>query len=284
MSKKTILSHLTLLGLGIVIGYFIFGLIPVGLNSFQQGILTGSSLIAIVALVVEIMPVILNYLKKKEEERLRQDKLILDDLKDWMSKTTFHQIKYDWVDIVSVDHKDPDSEDLPYFDKDKEVLKNYNALSLWTNGIETSRQLKEKGMEALKSFHVIIDKELENISLKRSLQIGTLSEPYYSVLRIRESIFEHINGSAINLSTSPPRTDLSYLTNGTVTLAWGEVSTINRLKKVIEDLTEDENIRSNIETYIDVKKKLDSGNAFSVFRKKIDEIFNDLKWNQKLKR
>ena len=298
MSKKAFLVVLGIFVLGMIIGYNIHQFFSVELDPFLRNIVTVSTFIAVATLVVtlvpKIVPIILTLQKKKEEETLRQDELILNDLRNWESKTTFSNIKYDWakMKIEAVDHKDPSRSDLPFFDEDINVLKKYNAFTSWDNGKKISEKLKEDGVKALREFHEIVDGRLENIPLKRSLTRATLKE-YYSVPYIREIIIRVINGQHIEITLEQENNFLRAdgFARGDVVVgasdarfANGNTEVRNSLKKIIEDLMQDTNVKKQIEIYDRAKNQLKERKHFSEFRSKFKKIFNGFKWHGKLKR
>jgi len=201
-----------------------------------------------------------------------------------MDKTIFSKINYNFINIEEINHTDP--KNLPYYDKDVEVLKNYKAYLLWENGKNESKKLVEEGIKAIQSFHSIINEKLKDISLKKSLEIGILSEPYYSLPRIHESIFEEINGnhSPFLINNDKVETESRRLYHGDACLAQGNKGILNDLKVKIESLINNLKIREEIRFFNEVKSKLDSKVAFENFKKKNGEINNDFIWNQKLRR
>jgi hypothetical protein len=117
---------------------------------------------------------------------------------------------------------------------------------------------------------------LESIRLKKSLKIGVLSEPYYSFPRVCEAIFEEINGEHTDFLVDIR----NCLLHGAVTLAEGEDEIPYNLKRIIEELIEDRDVREKIESFNEAKEKLDSGEPFSDFEGRIKQIILEFRWRQ----
>jgi len=297
MNKKSFLVGLGIFVLGIIIGYIIYQFFPVGLEPFLRIIIpifSGITFIAVATLLVEIVPIIRNYQDKKEKKRLWQDNLIVDDLRNWENKTIFSNIKYDWkkMKIEAIDHKDPDSNDFLLFDADVKVLKKYNAYTSWKNGKNISETLKEKGVEALEEFHRIVDGRLKNLQLKKSLTTAYLKE-YYSLPYVCEIIIRAIRGQAIEIILE---TDNNFLRADGFAIgdihtgaycqrfAKGNTEDRNSLKKIIEDLIQDTNVKKQVEIYDRAKNQLKERKHFSEFRSKLEKIFKDSTWLRKIER
>jgi len=227
--------------------------------------------------------------KYEEQKRLRRDRLIVADLRNWMRKTTFANIDYYQGKIKTIEHKDPE---LDYLDKDKNVLEKYNAYLHWESGKRASERPKDDGVNAIRDFHRKIEKALENILLKKSMRIGRLLEPYYSFPRICQAIFE---GGELALSikldsksekfsvesdNSKTQRVTGFLSSGVVTLAWGDVEILTTLQRMIKNLNENDSIRKEIDTYTECKRKLDSREPFREFEIKLQKIIADFRWNQ----
>lgn len=212
-------------------------------------------------------------LRDEHETKIHQNKLILSDLENWMGKTHLIYIDYRDGELSITEHRDPV---LPHFKETKKVLGSRNVYTLWTNSIETSNNLKKKGEKTIEAFHVMIDKELEVIPLKKSLKWGLLPKPSYSQLRVRQSIFDGIkNIENLNLSIKD-----RFLNDGTRTLAEGEPETLFCLKKIIEKIVENELMREKIRIYDEVKEKLDWRDPFKEFHEKLDEIIQEYRFSK----
>ena len=229
-----------------------------------------------------IIGIILQFFKDQREKRLREDQLIIKDLENWMNKTTFCNIIYRHGEIETIDHKEPN---LPYLKQDIEVLKAYDAFTYWEKGKKFSDNMKNDGVRAFNRFKEIVDKRLKDIPLKKSLKIGSLSEPYFFFPRILESILEEFNNNnKTGFKILAREQDVTgFLEYWEMSLAWGDVKILNRLKNIIEDLIDDENVRKEINIYNESKKALNSNKYFTKFADKIRDIINDFNWNQKLK-
>jgi hypothetical protein len=257
--------------------------------SFIEGAISG----AVTAIVV--LKILAQRYKKGQSKgsRMRSThaSLILNDLENWIKKTTFSDISYYQGRIKETKHEDPK---VGYLDEDKRILKEYGALTLWEEGTRTSEKLRSDGKEAIENFHNIVDEELKNMPLKRSLEIGTLSVPYYSVPRVRETIFEEINGEHaalearsdeighkpfVVLGNKKAEVVTGRLWHGEVKLAWGKIEVVNQLRETIEQLIEDEKIRREIAVYNERKRKLASSESFSAFKNKVAEIIAELRQN-----
>ncbi len=283
MSKKSFLGVLGIFVLGIIIGYVIYQFFSVGWEPFFRIIIpifTGITFFAVATLVVRFVPIIINSRNKKEEKRLWRDKLILDDIRNWESKTTFANIIYNFIEVVPISHIDPTS--LPYFDKDCRVLKKYELLTLWEKGKIISDDFKNDGNTALNIFHKIIDKRLKQTQLKRVLKMAVkLTEPFYSLPHIRKLIIDEINGEHTEITVNEHN---DYLCRGDTTFAKGSENERNNLKKIIEALIRDKDVKQYIETYQQAKSKLDGRFPFLDFRIKLEKFFNDFDWDKKFKR
>lgn len=250
----------------------------------------GTYMVPIVTTIIAGIVVLMvrRYISRTKKQDRKRGKLILSDLKSWIEKTTFANITYYKGLIRTINHKDPE---LDYLDEDIKILKKYNAYVLWEEGKRISESLKKDGVKALRKFHSIIEKALENIPLKKSLVIGTLSEPYYSFPRICETIFmggklalsikldQASEEISVERGNSKPQRVTGFLSSGAVTLAWGEVEILRRLEGIIEDLNE--NVRKEIDIYNECKRKLDSNKPFAEFERKITEIIAKFRWYQK---
>jgi hypothetical protein len=226
------------------------------------------------------------------QERRRRD-FIISDLEKWMPKTTFNRIVYATGNLKSTSHKDPARKDLPHLSRDIEVLKRHNAYVLWEEGKKNSETLKKEGMDAIENFHNMICNELEDIPLKKSLEIGSLSVSYYSVPRICEAIFTEINGEYHRLYAEPDgnlklsvilddrRVDVVRwaLLHGEVRLARGREEAMKHLKKIIDDLVKDENVIKEVARYKEAEKKLNARETFKEFEDKLADIIEKLRFD-----
>lgn len=224
----------------------------------------------------EMIKLLANFLNKRRQERIRQEKLLVEDLKKWMKEETFSNIGYSRGQIIGpIKHKDLK---LIFFKEVVKVLQDYNIFSLWEEGKTTSDRLITETKRALETFHKIVDTATEKIPLKKSYKIGTLSEPYMSMLRIRETIYEDVCGQPMNLKFYPDarknNVSMKFLNDGAVQLAWGKVKVLNCLKSIIEKLIEDENVRNQIGIYTEAKRKLDSGELFQEFYRKLNKLIS----------
>lgn len=275
-ARQKLFIYLVLFGSGLLLGYVIHGLISVEFNPYLQGILAGSSLVAVVGVVFEVLPFLLRWYDKREEERIRQDKLILEDLENWMKNTTFTIIQYNLGKFGFREHKDPT---LRYLDEDVKILKKYGAYDIWEKGKTVSKQLKKDAEKAIKEFHVIVDKKLENISLKKSLEIGTLSEPYYSFPKVCEAVYEKNDEGVSNFFGILN----GFLVYGDDKIGKGKNVKLEDLKTTIEALINDETVRTKIRNFKEVEEKLYSLEPFSDFKNKIIKIKEHYDWNHKLR-
>lgn len=212
-------------------------------------------------------------LKEEYEKRLHQNKLILIDLENWIEKTEFAYIDYRDGELEDAKHR---NSDLPHFENTKKVLENRNAYTLWTKGIENSNCLHTKGKNAIKTFHTKLDRELESIPLKKSLKWGLLQEHSYVLFGVRQSIFDGIK----NIKNLNLQINNGFLLDGTRTLAEGETETLTRLKKIIENLVENEIMRKNIRIYNEVKEKIDYREPFKEFQKRLNEIIQEYRFSK----
>ena len=281
MNKKVFICILAVFGLGVSVGYYLNSWfsekLDPQLQTITTAIATGITFFGFASLIVRIVqPIYLRRRERKEEKRLHQEKLILEDLKKWMEKTTLPFIDYCGGIITSTDHKDPE---LPYLKEDIKILKAYNAYASWTKAKKDSERLRKEGIEALKRVNRTIEKALENIHLKKTLEVGKLQEPYYSFARICDTILE--GKPALSTQSDPTKKNMAYLHDGAITLAWGEAKVINSLEKIIEELAKDENIKRDIKKYKEAKRKLTETKPFLEFRQKIKEIIQDFRWDQK---
>jgi len=212
-------------------------------------------------------------LREEHERIIHQNKLILSDLENWMEKTTFTYMDYREGEFKDTIHRNPN---LPHFEKTKKVLENRNAYILWTNGVETSNNLKKKGKKAIELYHTAIEKELEVIPLKKSLGWRPLPEDSYYILSIRQSIFDGIkNIKNLNLHIKN-----RFLNDGGRLLAEGEQEILVHLKKIIENLVENDVMRENIRIFNEAKEKLDWREPFKEFQEKLDEIIQEYRFSK----
>ena len=201
------------------------------------------------------------------ERRAHQNRLILSDLENWMGKTRFTDIGYRDGELNTREHRDPE---LPHFEETTKILENRNAYTLWINGIETSNNLKKDGKEAIGYFHTIIDEQLEPIPLKKSLLWSSPVDSYVQ-LGIRRSIFDGIN----NINDLNLRIENRFLHDGGSYLAEGEKAILVDLKKIIENLINNEILKEKIKIFNESKEKLDNREPFKKFKEKLDDLIKE---------
>jgi len=211
----------------------------------------------------------------QKQEQIRQEEFLVNDLRKWTYKIA--NIGYSEGHIVGPNsHKDPV---LTYFDEVVKILENCNIYSFYEEGKTTSDRLITETKRSLETFHKLVDTATEKIPLKKSYKIGTLSEPYMSIHRIRETIYDDVCGQPMNLKLYPDlaikNDSMRFLNDGEVTLAFGKVKVLKRIKSVIENLIEDENVRKHIDIYNKAKRKLDSGDIFEEFNRRLNKLIAD---------
>jgi len=231
---------------------------------------------------------------EERRKRLRQGELVVNDLKSWMRKTTFSNIRYDWVKAESINHIDPQ---LGYKNEDIRILKKYRTYTYWIKGIQNSNALVKQGIVLIEQFHSLIDEKLESIDLKKLKdRWKPLSKHSCSIPRTREAIFKEVCGEHYTLEIRDMQGNLvaiigdkkaelsiGYLYHGGDKLAWGELNILCCLKGKVEDLIKNKKLRENIKTYADIKRKLDSRQPFAEFQRKVKKIIADFNWYQKFK-
>ena len=225
-------------------------------------------------------------------ERKRRD-FIISDLEKWVPKTTFNSLVYATGNLKSTSHKNPTREDLKHLRRDIVVLKRHNADVLLEEGKKNSETLKKDGIDAIENFHKMICKELEDIPLKKSLAIGTLPVPYYSVFRVREAIFREISGKhyrlypehdgnlnmSVIVDNKKSDVDMWALFHGSTRLARGREETMKCLEKIINNLVKDENLIKEVSKYKKAEKKLNARGIFKKFEDKLADIIEELRFD-----
>lgn len=275
MSKKDILGELRKDAPSIIL-LLILGII------IDQSLLRSSIVISTIKVTIgisfcEVIKLLANIWNKRRQKRIRQEGFLVEDLKKWMQGTTFSNIGYSIGKIIEpIHHKDPA---LTYFDDVVDLLINHNIHSLYEEGKTVSGGLITETRVSIETFHKIVDTATEKITLKKSYKIGTLSKPYMSMRRIRETIYEDVSGHPMNLKIYPDerknRVSMGFLNDGAVQLAHGNVKVLTRLEIVIDNLIEDENVRKQIDDYNKAKRKLDSGEIFKEFERKLNKLIAD---------
>jgi len=248
------------------------------LSALKLNQISFTNFIAFMSLLFSILfnapNVFLNTRSRTQEERARlhQNKLILENLKNWYSKTIFADIDYRDGEICCREHENPD---LDYFEKIENILKENNIYNLWKNGIVESEKIKTRGNEAISKFHTIIEKELEIIPLKKSSGWRPLPEDSYSILCIRQTIFERIKNKNFNLHIKD-----KFLYDGGRLLAEGGQAILVHLKEIIENLVENEVMSENMRIFNESKEKLDYREPFKKFREKLNELIKDYTYSK----
>lgn len=230
-------------------------------------------------------------IKKKSEKNQRRANIILRNLQNWMKKTAFSSISYYKGKSTTTTHKDPHLENL---DKTIKVLKDHNAYILWEKGKKTSRTIKKRGLKAVQIFHEIVDEKLKNSPLKRSLEMPFPSEYHYRLFRVRQAIFEEVNGDhsvlevVTNQISDKPTVLLEkkkgeivtgWLWHSNVRLAYGEIQMLNQLEKMFDELKRNKKVKKQMGIFSKCKKNLDEKQSFSRFQEELDKLIADYNWN-----
>lgn len=228
--------------------------------------------------------------ENEEQERLRRNKLILNDLEIWMGKTTSSRLEYVNGKIESEDYKDPE---LDYWIEDVKVLKEWSAYTLWEEAINNSKTLKNNGINAINEFQKIVDEKLKSVPLNKSVDVqkwmDEVNENTYCFPLVCQAIFEIVNDKGKDLKIEPndlyssPKylvySSPKYLEYGETKIAMEMSSQIlfsnlslDSLKLVIEDLAKDEDVKRAIDKYNECEKSLSSREPFKGFEKQIEKI------------
>lgn len=225
--------------------------------------------------------------KEQKQERIRQEEFLVNDLEKWMDKTVFAMLYYKNGEICFKSHKNPDSDSLYYYDEVVNILEKCEIYPLWIKGKEDSKYILNEGENAFKVFQKVVDKKLENITLKKLLSYNAIiSESSYNLPRVIDTIFTKVNGDTRSLIIDPNRKNRiissklepqlkGSLFYGTTKLAKGKIKILNHLKEIIYDLIENENIKKQIEIYNEAKRKLDSKLPFMEFKRRLDKLIKN---------
>ena len=225
-----------------------------------------------------------------QEKKKKRNALLISELQNLMKKTTFPNIKYNWVRAEAIDYKEAE---LDFKDEVLRTLKKHNAYTLLNKGIQDSNAFIKQGKEAIEQFHILINEKLESIDLEKLKdKEKPLSKHSCSIPRIREAVFLEVCGEHYDLEVRDLKSKLvvitgekkaelliGYLFHGEARIAWGKLEVLCCLKGRVDGLMKNKKLRKNIKTYVTIKEKLDSREPFSEFEGKLDKIIDQLRWN-----
>lgn len=165
------------------------------------------------------------------------------------------------------------------------VLKNCNIISHWKKGKTDSKDLKNKGIKAFKTFQSMVEKKLVKTPLERTCETEKIPEDSYSFPLICDAIIRRINGENIELLIGDPPTDLYYrgtkITTGKI--ARGKTEYLECLKKKILGLFLNLEVEKHVKIYTDSMEKLNSYENFSEFHKRLDKLIENWKYDHEFR-
>jgi hypothetical protein len=204
-------------------------------------------------------------------KREKQRRLILDDIKQWSSGVKANLI-YAHGSLTYNKMNVPDS---PHYPETKKIFEEREIYDLRLKGIEESNKLVDDGKKEIDKFESLICNALKDILLKVSLTVNTLPEPSYCMPMARESIYDGImNDKNINLKISG-----RFLNDGTKKIAEGDLGELKKLESRIKELINNKDLRDKIQTFNEIKKKVEDGESLKDFYVKRDELIREYEYN-----
>jgi hypothetical protein len=224
----------------------------------------------------------------EEQERIRQEEFLVNDLNNWMDKTQFGMLSFKEGILEDRIHVDPDSSSLMYYDEVVKILEKCKIYSFWVEGKEKSTTFLKEGKNAIHDIQMRVNKATKNVPLKKSLKQKLLNEPCFIFPNIVKSIFNEVEDK-IGITVQRPRESsisgyfpssksesvMSELCHGTFILAYGKIEVLNILKEIVENLILNEKIRKQIGIYKENENKLESKDVFKEFERKLNKLIKD---------
>jgi len=200
---------------------------------------------------------------RTQEERIkkqeRYDRIISNDLENWFSKMEYAKIFYNHHEgkLETKLQVEPDSS---LYTETEKILGQWGMSSMLDKLQNDSGKLIDKADKAIKTFHTIIDEEIENIPLKKILKPYPLTRFSCSIPQIRMAVFIEINidKRGFSITTDPSTKIDGWLCHGTTQIAHGTKGVLNNLKRILENLSKNKDVLEQIKLYNEAKNILES--------------------------
>lgn len=216
---------------------------------------------------------------------------LADALQEWSDRLRFTSCKYEngFLDTEnSVEIPPSDRGFMRYMKKHLEMEERIKTILTTAYEIETSHREQCKNIQETMisdapisispSFQKIITDKIQRAcpTLKKSRDVNLTESNIYLDFYIFKVIFEKVsrNESVITLSVDDSgRRNWVLMYQKSFALGQGEESDMNRLKKVVEELITDNNIKERVQEHDRLNKQLITDDRIMVLKNQIEELW-----------